>query len=88
MNRLSVPYRTHRSDHLQIRTALLDSSLFLTLPLIGRQMTHPILPFIPLCSICHKPVELETSKTDHNGKAVHEECYSAQFSQQKPPADT
>jgi hypothetical protein len=51
-------------------------------------MTHPLPPLIPLCSICHKPVELETSKTDHNGKAVHEECYSAQFSQRKSPADT
>ena len=87
MNRLSVPYRTHRSDCLKIRMALLDFSLFLTLPHIGRQMTQPIPPLIPLCSICHKPVELETSKTDHNGKAVHEECYSAGFSQQKPPAD-
>ena len=27
------------------------------------------------CSICNKPVELETTKTDGRGKAVHEECY-------------
>jgi len=28
------------------------------------------------CIICNKPVTLETSKTDANGKAVHEECYT------------
>lgn len=27
------------------------------------------------CYLCDKPVPLEASKTDENGKAVHEECY-------------
>lgn len=27
------------------------------------------------CSICYKPVALETAKTDEVGQAVHEECY-------------
>jgi hypothetical protein len=27
------------------------------------------------CSICHKLVNLENTKTDDRGKAVHEECY-------------
>ena len=27
------------------------------------------------CSICNKPVDLLTAKTDAAGKAVHEECY-------------
>jgi hypothetical protein len=27
------------------------------------------------CSICQKPVTLETAKTDEVGQAVHEECY-------------
>ena len=27
------------------------------------------------CSICNKPVDLETTKTDERGKAVHEQCY-------------
>ena len=27
------------------------------------------------CSLCQMPVPLESSKTDENGKAVHEECY-------------
>ena len=25
--------------------------------------------------ICNEPVELKTSKTDENGKTVHEDCY-------------
>lgn len=29
------------------------------------------------CSICGNPVPLETSKTDEQGMAVHEECYVA-----------
>jgi hypothetical protein len=29
----------------------------------------------PICAICHKPVKLETSKTNELGKAVHERCY-------------
>jgi hypothetical protein len=32
---------------------------------------------LPKCRICNKPVELETAKTDENGKAVHEACYAA-----------
>ena len=27
------------------------------------------------CSICDKPVDLETAKIDDKGKAVHAECY-------------
>ena len=30
---------------------------------------------LPKCSICNEPVESKTSKTDENGKAVHEDCY-------------
>jgi hypothetical protein len=30
---------------------------------------------LPICSICNKPVILETSKVDELGKAVHEGCY-------------
>jgi hypothetical protein len=33
----------------------------------------------PLCPICDKPLELETSKTDENGRAVHEHCYIQQL---------
>ncbi|GEM_PF-2695738 len=27
------------------------------------------------CSVCARPIALETAKTDETGKAVHEECY-------------
>ena len=28
-----------------------------------------------LCAICSRPVPVETSKTDSDGKPVHEDCY-------------
>ena len=31
--------------------------------------------YLPDCSLCNKPVDLTTAKTDGNGRAVHEECY-------------
>ena len=31
---------------------------------------------LPTCRICREPVALENSKTDENGKAIHEECYA------------
>jgi len=37
------------------------------------------------CSICRKPVPVETAKTDGHGKAVHEECYIVSLTQE--PAD-
>jgi len=33
----------------------------------------------PPCPICDKPLELETSKTDENGRAVYEHCYIQQL---------
>jgi len=30
---------------------------------------------VPTCYLCSKPVQLETAKTDEDGRAVHEECY-------------
>jgi hypothetical protein len=36
----------------------------------------PGAPDLPRCSLCDKPVSLETSKTDEDGKSVHEECYA------------
>ena len=40
----------------------------------------PILGFIrklrlPQCAICNEPVELNTAKTDEDGKTVHEDCH-------------
>jgi hypothetical protein len=37
-------------------------------------MTAPVSHF-PTCSICNKPVTLETTKTDERGRTVHEGCY-------------
>lgn len=28
-----------------------------------------------LCVVCHEPVQLESSKTDEDGRAIHEDCY-------------
>jgi hypothetical protein len=36
-----------------------------------------------ICRICWEPLELETSKTDENGRAIHEECNDRQLSAQK-----
>jgi hypothetical protein len=36
------------------------------------------------CSICHKPVDLETSKVDANGKAVHGGCYVLSVAVKRP----
>jgi hypothetical protein len=35
------------------------------------------------CAICHKPVELETAKTEERGWAVHEDCYMANLKQRR-----
>jgi hypothetical protein len=39
----------------------------------------------PVCSICNKPVKLETSKTDDLGHAVHEGCYLLKISIKRTP---
>jgi hypothetical protein len=36
----------------------------------------------PVCSLCNEAVEIETAKTDADGKAIHEECYLAGLSKQ------
>jgi hypothetical protein len=38
-----------------------------------------------ICSVCNKPVNLETSKVDELGKAVHEQCYVLNVAQPTPP---
>jgi hypothetical protein len=45
---------------------------------------------LPICSLCKLPVVLEASKTDENGKPVHEECYVLNLSllKKQPPAST
>jgi hypothetical protein len=34
-------------------------------------------PILLICSICGKVVDLEISKTDEHGNAVHGQCYAA-----------
>ena len=37
------------------------------------------------CRICNKPLQLETdTRTDEDGKAVHEECYVKHLTAQPP----
>jgi hypothetical protein len=46
--------------------------------------------YTPLCAICGKACDLETCKSDWNGKAVHEECLIAQLASREisdPPAN-
>jgi hypothetical protein len=40
----------------------------------GDAMTMPC-SYLPICSICNKPVKLESGKVDELGKAVHEGRY-------------
>jgi hypothetical protein len=43
--------------------------------MIWRRPAVPRPVLLPTCSICSRPVPLETCKTDETGTAVHEECY-------------
>jgi uncharacterized protein YlaI len=38
----------------------------------------------PQCVICQRSVELEESKTDEYGQAIHEECYVSRLTRKKP----
>jgi hypothetical protein len=38
----------------------------------------------PLCAICKESVNLEESKTDEHGQAVHENCYVWTVELKKP----
>ena len=40
-----------------------------------RSFSHSVNKLITRCSICGNRVALESSKTDEQGSAVHEECY-------------
>jgi hypothetical protein len=41
----------------------------------ARQLS-PIPQNVLRCTLCRQPVAVETAKTDGNGQAVHEECYT------------
>ncbi len=38
----------------------------------------------PICAICKQPVNVEESKTDEHGHAVHENCYIWTIELRKP----
>ena len=40
-----------------------------------------------ICSICWLPLQLESSKTDELGVAVHEECYLIKLRSEQTPVD-
>ena len=39
------------------------------------QRVRHVGPQFPICPICNEPVEIETVRTDENGKTIHDECY-------------
>jgi len=39
------------------------------------------------CSICKKPVDIETASTDDQGKTVHRECYVLTIVIKPPQSD-
>jgi hypothetical protein len=47
-------------------------------------VTNPTPIAFPICTICRKPVNLETSKTDDVGQAIHEECYVRMVRKKSP----
>ena len=42
-------------------------------------MIHPL-----LCAICFQPIDLKKSKTDEEGRPVHEDCYAMKMALDKP----
>ena len=43
-------------------------------------------PRFPVCPICNEAVELQTSKADEFGRAVHEECYVPKMTLRHSPS--
>ncbi|HKI25638.1 MAG TPA: hypothetical protein VKA07_04890 [Candidatus Sulfotelmatobacter sp.] len=47
------------------------------------KVIHPAV----LCAICGKPILLEESKVNEDGKPVHEACYVAKITGQLPASE-
>jgi hypothetical protein len=47
-------------------------------------LKYPENHWCPECVICQRSVELEESKTDEHGQAIHEECYVSKLMSKKP----
>ena len=43
------------------------------------------MPYTPICPVCKERVNLEESKTDEHGLAIHENCYVRTIELKKPP---
>ncbi len=41
-------------------------------------MSSPVPFCVLICSICGKRVNVESRRTDEDGRAIHEECYLSQ----------
>ena len=69
----------HEQDPVKFLTIIREINTLLELKRGRFNQTGPQLvadePALARCYLCDKPVPLEASKTDENGKAVHEECY-------------
>jgi hypothetical protein len=40
----------------------------------------------PICKVCYRPVDLETSNTDEDGEAIHEQCYLLKLHRTQVPS--
>jgi hypothetical protein len=41
----------------------------------------------PICPLCNKPVKLSAARTNEDGQAVHEECYTSSLLQPQKPQE-
>jgi hypothetical protein len=46
-------------------------------------MPYSKTPPFPVCPLCNEAAEINTAKTDDEGRAVHEECYVRNLAQSK-----
>ena len=47
-------------------------------------MHHEKFAWLPRCAICRQSVNLEDSKADEFGRAVHEDCYVLMLTSKMP----
>jgi len=72
--------RVNRPRLEHCRAASLGVNIAVSVPSTAMQPPDPLIR----CAICGKPILLEQSKVNEDGKAVHEECYVAKMRGQKP----
>ena len=72
----------------QVKRKVKDIVVILPLKREIRSQTRGSFKPILQCHICHKPVPVETAKTDGYGQAIHEECYMLSVIQKAAPSRT